>query len=209
MSDHSTDVPEFESVFLDPDAPAPVGLLLDEDRGTLPYALIHGEALITCAAWGMGEAGVLPADTGWTWDDVREHVELTGATLVLHDPLCPMTPAPFIAECVDRAHHQRVVVAAVRPVTDTVKTLDEGFLSETVDRENLRTVASPVVLPSSVVAAMPTLPSTHFETLVPLLREHFPVALVPAPAEARRITTADDVRVLEELTRREGGPLGL
>lgn len=211
MSEHITAVQpsdlateeEFESVFLDPDAPEPLGLLLDEDRGTLPYALIHGEALITCAAWAMGEAGALPADAGSSWDELREHVEETGATVVLHDPLCPMTPAAFIASCVDRAHRARVVVVGVRPVTDTVKTVEDGFLGSTLERENLRTIVSPVVLPSSVVLAMPSLPSTHFDELVPMLREHFPVALVPAPAEARRISSADDVRILEELTRSE------
>ncbi|MFC6152776.1 2-C-methyl-D-erythritol 4-phosphate cytidylyltransferase [Nocardioides yefusunii] len=226
MSEHITDDPyadlpdvdedgnpvepeeETLSVFLDPDAPDPVGILLDVDRGTLPYALIHGEALVTAAAWGMGEAGVLPGDSGVPWDEIREHVVETGATLVLHDPLCPMTPAAFIADCVDRAHRQRVVVVGVRPVTDTVKTVTDGVLGETVDREDLRQVVSPIALPSSVVAAMPNLPSTHFDVLVPLLREHFPIALVEAPAEARRIVTADDVRVLEELTRRETGPLG-
>lgn len=204
MSEHSIEPPvhgEYESVFLDPDAPDPVGMLMDEDRGTLPYALIHGEALIACAAWAMGEAGVLPADTGISWDEVREHVEETGATLVLHDPLCPMTPAGFISTCVDQAHHSRAVVVGVRPVTDTVKTVEDGFLGETLERDNLRTVVSPIVIPSTVVLAMPSLPTTQFDELVPLLREHFPVALVPAPPQARRISSADDIRILEELTR--------
>lgn len=185
----------------DPDTPRPLGVLLDEDRGTLPYALIHGEALVTCAAWAMGEADVLPADQGVEWSQLVEGSAETGAAVVLHDPLCPMTPADFIAGCVDRAIDGSVVVVGVRPVTDTVKTVEDGTVGGTVDRENLRALCSPVVLPASVVAAMPSLPSTHFEVLVPLLREHFPVALVPAPPEARRVTDPDDVRILEELTR--------
>ena len=36
----------------------PMGFVVDEDRGSLPYRLIHGEALVAAAAWAMGEAGV-------------------------------------------------------------------------------------------------------------------------------------------------------
>lgn len=188
----------------DPEAPPPVGRLLEEERGSLPYALLHGEALVTCAAWAMGEAGVLPADGNVEWSEIVEAVSESGAPVVLHDPLCPLTPAEFIAECAARAYASKVVVVGVRPVTDTVKSVTDGVVGETVDREGLRAICSPVVLPAAVVAAMPSLPSVHFEVLVPLLREHFPVALVPAPAQARRVASADDVRILEELTRSRG-----
>lgn len=176
----------------------PLGLLLDEERGSLPYALIHGEALVACAAWALGESGVQPVDTGTTWEEIA----LSGEPVVLHDPLCPMTPADFIAACVLRAATEDVVVVAVRPVTDTVKTVSDGAVGETVDREDLRALASPVVLPASVVAALPDLPSVHFDQLVPALREHFTVELVPAPVQARRVTNLDDVALLEALTQR-------
>ena len=185
----------------EPDAPPPVGVVLDSDRGTLPYALLHGEALVACAVWAMGEAEALPADGNVEWSEITEAVAESGAPVVLHDPLCPMTPPEFIAECAARAYSQKVVVVGVRPVTDTVKTVVDGVVTDTVDREGLRAVCSPVVLPAAVVAALPALPSVHFEVLVPMLREHFPVALVPAPAQARRVASADDVRILEELTR--------
>jgi 2-C-methyl-D-erythritol 4-phosphate cytidylyltransferase len=41
-----------------------LGTVVEEDRGQLPYALIHGEALVAAAAWALGEAGVTPVDTG-------------------------------------------------------------------------------------------------------------------------------------------------
>lgn len=184
-----------------PDAPPPVGMVVEAERGALPYALLHGEALVACAAWAMGEAEVLPADGNVEWLAIAEAVEESGAPVVLHDPLCPMVPPEFIAECAARAYESKVVVVGVRPVTDTVKTVVDGVVTDTVDREGLRAVCSPVVLPAAVAAALPALPSVHFEVLVPMLREHFPVALVPAPAEARRVASADDVRILEELTR--------
>ncbi|WP_110239671.1 2-C-methyl-D-erythritol 4-phosphate cytidylyltransferase [Nocardioides gilvus] len=184
--------------FFDLDDLQPLGLLLEEGRGSLPFALLHGEALVACAAWALGEAGVHPIDSGIGWEEIA----YTGEPVVLHDPLCPMTPAEFIAACVVRAVTEDVVVVAVRPVTDTVKVVADGVVGETVDREGLRTICSPIVLPASVVAALPSLPSVHFEELVPMLREHFKVELVPAPAEARRVTSVEDVAVLEALTRR-------
>lgn len=184
--------------FFDLDDLQPLGLLLEEGRGSLPFALIHGEALVACAAWAMGDAGVHPIDSGISWEEIA----YTGEPVVLHDPLCPMTPAEFIAACVVRAVTEDAVVVGVRPVTDTVKVVTDGVVGETVDREGLRTICSPVVLPASVVAALPSLPSLHFEELVPMLREHFKVELVPAPAEARRVANVEDVSVLEALTRR-------
>ena len=92
------------------------------------------------------------------------------------------------------------MVVGVRPVTDTVKVVADGVVGETVDRDGLVTVASPVVLPASVVASLPGLPSTDFVELVAALRRRFPVELVEAPPSARRVGSLEDVRVLEALT---------
>ena len=179
------------------DEPTPsFGLVVDEDRGQLPYTLIHGEALVAAAAWALGEAGVTPVDTGTPWAALAE----AGEPLVLHDPLCPMTPPAFVADCVARAEERGCVVVGVRPVTDTVKVVEDGLVGETVDRDGLVCVASPVVLPATVVAALEGLPTADFAALVDELRRRYPVELVEAPPQARRVATADDVRVLEALT---------
>lgn len=174
-----------------------LGTVVDEDRGHLPYALIHGEALVAAAAWALGEAGVTPVDTGIPWSGLAVAEE----PYVLHDALCPMTPPAFIAECVARAIERSCVVVGVRPVTDTIKVVEDGRVGDTVDRDGLVAVASPVVLPPSVVGALDGLPSTDFVTLVDALRQRYPVELVEAPPEARRVGSADDVRLLEALTR--------
>ena len=174
-----------------------LGTVLEQDRGHLPFALIHGEALVAAAAWALGESGVTPVDTGTTWDALVE----SGEPVVLHDPLCPMTPPDFIAGCLEHAVEHACVVVAVRPVTDTVKAVADGVVGETVDREGLVAVASPVVLPAEVVAALDGLPSTDFAELAAALRARFPVELVEAPPSARRVGSAEDVRVLEALTR--------
>lgn len=176
--------------------PPALGTVVEGDRGSLPFALIHGEALVAAAVWALGESGVTPVDFPTTWEALAD----SGEPFVLHDPLCPMTPAAFIARCVVTAVERGAVVVGVRPVTDTVKVLDDGFVGATVDRGGLWSVASPIVLPAPVVAALDGLPSTDFAELAPTLAARFPVVTLEAPADARRVSTPDDVRLLEALT---------
>jgi 2-C-methyl-D-erythritol 4-phosphate cytidylyltransferase len=170
--------------------------VIETDRGSLPFALVHGEPLVAAAAWALGEAGVtlVDFDTGWT--DLVEAEE----PFVLHDALCPLTPPGFLAECVAHAADTSAVTVGVRPVTDTVKQLDEGRVGDTVDRTELLQVVSPVVLPAAVVAALDGLPTTDFALLVAELAARFPVENLEAPAEARRVADEADLRVLEALT---------
>jgi 2-C-methyl-D-erythritol 4-phosphate cytidylyltransferase len=176
-----------------------LGRVLDEGRGSLPFALVHGEALVTCATWALSEAGVLPVDVRTTAVGLAD----ADLPLVLHDALCPMTPPDFIAECVRRAVADDVVVAGVRAVTDTVKVLEGEFLGATMDREALARVVSPLVVPSSRIGAVAGLadPAGDLASLVEQLRGGGEVVLVEAPAAAMRVAGPDDLRVLESLTR--------
>jgi len=178
------------------DLPPALGIVLDVERGSLPYALIHGEALVACAAWALGEAGVTLLDTGITWDAVRRADE----PVVLHDALCPMTPADFIASCVRRALADDAIVVGTRPVTDTIKRIADGMVGETVDREGLTSIVSPVVLPPSVVLTLVDEPGTDLAALVASLATSHRVVLVEAPASARRVTSPEEIALLEALT---------
>ena len=172
-ADEADEADELEAV------PA-LGTVVEQDRGSLPFALIHGEALVTCAVWALGEAGVTPVDLGTEWAGLVD----SGEAFVLHDSLCPMTPAAFIAECVRTAlERDRAVV---------------GVLTGAAGSE---TVVSPVVLPPSVVAACDGEPPSDFDALVAWLRRDFEVVTLPAPVSARRVTSAADVAELERLTR--------
>lgn len=179
------------------DNPPALGAVVETDRGSLPFALIHGEALVACAVWALGEAGVTPVDFSTPWASVVESEE----AFVLHDALCPMTPAAFIARCVATAEETASVVVGVRPVTDTVKRVEDGVVGDTVDREGLVSVTSPIVLPSHVVAALAEMPSGDFADVAAALADRFPVRTIEAPPEGRRVVDADDVRVLEALTQ--------
>ncbi|GAA1529484.1 2-C-methyl-D-erythritol 4-phosphate cytidylyltransferase [Nocardioides humi] len=190
------------------DISAPVsGIVVEEGRGALPFHLIHGESLVASAAWAAGEAGIDLLDQTVPWEVVVER----GEPLVLHDPLCPMTPPDFLRRCAERAAVEDRVVVGVRPVTDTVKEVRpaEGgeAVGATVDRDALVAVCSPVVLPASLVADLlgegGSLPSIDFVELVAELRRRYGaerVQLVEAPPQARRVASDDDLAVLAALT---------
>ena len=178
-----------------------MGTIVETDRGSLPFALVHGEPLVAAAAWAMGEAGVHLVDLGTSWEAIAD----AGTPFVLHDAMCPLTPTAFIVECVTRAAERSAVTVGVRPVTDTVKEYAEPRVGATVDRSALLQVVSPVVLPAAVVAALDgPPPTTDFAALVAELATRFPVETLEAPAGARRVAEEGDLRILEALTTPRG-----
>jgi 2-C-methyl-D-erythritol 4-phosphate cytidylyltransferase len=189
--------------FLDDElGPTALGVVVERDRGSMPFALLHGEPLVACAALAMGEAGIHLLDLTTPWEAVRE----AGAPLVWHDALCPTTPPDFLAACVRRVVADGVVVAGVLPVTDTVKavvdTPDGPVVGATYDRNGLRELASPLVLPAEVVAGLADWPPTDFREALHVLRGGHEVALVEAPTSARRVRALADLPGLEALTAR-------
>ncbi len=179
------------------DVPRGLGLVLDEDRGALPYALVHGESLVACAAWSLGDSGVDLVDASVPWSGLVD----AGQDVVLHDALCPMTPPAFIAACLELARTTGRPVVGVRPVTDTVKVVADGLVGESLDRDDLLAVASPLVLPAAVLAAVPVRPSSDLARAVAdLAAAGHPAETLEAPPEGRRVASADDLRLLEALT---------
>jgi 2-C-methyl-D-erythritol 4-phosphate cytidylyltransferase len=180
------------------DVGTPVGIVPVEGRGSMPFALLDGEALVAVASWALEDAGVELLDFTVDWADVQARE----AALVVHDPLCPRTPVEFLLSAVEAAAGDRVVVG-VRPVVDTVKTVDAGVLGDTVDRDALVVVASPVVLPAAVVAALPEAPVLDdLAELVRSLRTDYEVLLLEAPPAARRVADESDLRLLANLPTR-------
>jgi 2-C-methyl-D-erythritol 4-phosphate cytidylyltransferase len=188
--------------FYDDEPPTPLGVVVERGRGSLPFTLIHGEPLVACAAWALGEAGIRLLDLTTPWEEVCE----AGAPLVWHDALCPMTPPDFLTACVRRAIDEDAVVAGVLPVTDTVKDLVERegvtLVAQTHDRDRLRRLSSPLVLPSSVVARLGDWPDEDLVRAVGALRALGPILFVEAPTSAARVSSAPDVVRLEALTSR-------
>jgi 2-C-methyl-D-erythritol 4-phosphate cytidylyltransferase len=179
-----------------------LGVVVERERGSLPFALLHGEPLVACAAWAMGEAGVQLVDLTTPWSAVRE----AGLPLVWHDALCPGTPPQLIAACVRRAVELDVVVAAVLAVTDTVKEVIDGadgpVVGRTLDRDGLRHLASPLVIPPRVVGLLYDWPAADLGTALAGLRADHRVELVEAPPAGLRVRDLTDVARIEALTAR-------
>jgi 2-C-methyl-D-erythritol 4-phosphate cytidylyltransferase len=175
----------------------PLGWVPVEGRGSLPFALVHGESLVAAASWAIGEAGIVLFDATVGFEEVRA----TGRDLVLHDPLCPLTPVEFLQDAVERCAGTRAVVVGFRPVTDTVKHSHEGGLGTTVDRTGLREVASPVVVPAAVLERLEGLRTDDFPALVSTLAGHAPLAWLEAPPLARRVHDEAELADLEALSR--------
>lgn len=178
-----------------------LGVVPVESRGSLPFALVHGESLVAAASWALTSAGVELVDLGTAYDEVRA----SGRPLVVHDPLCPLVPTTFIGQALAEAVATGAVVVGVRPVTDTVKEQQGDRVGATHAREDLMAVVSPVVLPPAVVAALEGLDVADLPAWVAGLAERFPVRFLPAPSLARRIGSPDDLAVLEALSQASSG----
>ncbi|MGZ4486350.1 MAG: 2-C-methyl-D-erythritol 4-phosphate cytidylyltransferase [Nocardioides sp.] len=210
------------------DAPAAAGvaLLTLDGRGALPFALLRRRTLLAHALESLTRAGhdvvvtCDPADAdrvraevarggtparvdpdGW-WDRARR-----GGPVLVHDPLCPLVDADFLGAVREQAvAHPDALLAAYRPVTDTVKTVVDGRIQGTIDRELLVALTAPVVIGAEVVAGAPEAPPVaDFAALVAWGRDRARVELVKAPSLGRRVDDESSVTFLEcveELSRR-------
>jgi 2-C-methyl-D-erythritol 4-phosphate cytidylyltransferase len=170
-------------------------------RGALPFATLDGEPLVALASFALEDAGVELVDFDRGLDDVRG----LRRALVLHDPLCPLTPVAFLRAAVAVAVAHDVVTVGVQPVTDTIKATADGLVGQTVDREALWAVTSPVVLPASVVATLDAWPDADDLTaLVTRLRAAREVRFLEAPALGRRVEDLSSLALLEALAAVDG-----
>ena len=185
------------------DVPVPLGVVPIDGRGSLPFALVHGESLVAAASWALTTAGAKLFDH----DIAFAGLQNTGQMLVIHDPLCPLTPAAFIEQAIEESVQTGAVVVGVRQVTDTIKEYDPstgsgraGRLGATVDREDLMCVTSPVVLPATVVDVLDELATDDLADFVAALSRRFPVRYLPAPPLGRRIVDETDLEVLSAIS---------
>lgn len=147
--------------------------------------------------WGVA-VDVLPPDTWW------QRVVADGRPLLVHDALCPLVTADFITTVLARGQARPDQgAAAVRTVTDTLKAVVDGRITETIDRDALVTVTSPVLVPASALSAdggdTAPMPVDDGAALVAWLRRRVEVELVRAPSLGRRIEDVRAVRLLESL----------
>lgn len=134
------------------------------------------------------------------------------ATVVVHDPLFPLAPAALVRAVVaalDGAGQEQPVAAVVpvRPVTDTLKRVDEDdVVTATVDREGFRMVYSPQAYRAgALVAALEAATDADLRDpgadVLPRLVQTGGGRLssVLAPGEVFRVGTADDLVLAEAM----------
>jgi 2-C-methyl-D-erythritol 4-phosphate cytidylyltransferase len=197
-------------------------LLVMSGRAELAFHDLHGEPLYAHALRALAEVtgpvlvGVDAADVRRVRDDVeRWRLPVTvlvhddwwptvrdapAGGLLAHDVLCPLVTPAFVAEVARRADERPAAAfVAVRPVTDTLKTVVDGRIEGTIDREGLAAVTSPLVVPGEVlVGAGDEAPPVHdFAAMVSWLRVRSEVELVRAPSLGRRVEHARAVHLLE------------
>jgi hypothetical protein len=83
-------------------------------------------------------------------------------------------------------------------VTDTLKTVVDGRIEGTIDREGLAAVTSPLVVTAEVLDAAEEAPPVHdFAAMVTWLRDRGEVELLRAPSLGRRVEHSRAVHLLE------------
>lgn len=135
--------------------------------------------------------------------------------VVVLDPQYPLGSAGLTQDTVDRLHAgpELAGVIPVRPVTDTLKWVDEDdVVTGTADRDGFLTVHSPQAyrvpaLASALATAdARTLRAPGPEVLARLVAQNGGrLATVPAPGEVLRIVTTDDLVLAEAMLLLGGG----
>ncbi|HEU0101979.1 MAG TPA: 2-C-methyl-D-erythritol 4-phosphate cytidylyltransferase [Mycobacteriales bacterium] len=163
------------------------------------------------AAAGLRDVPVVPAGDRIgsalvrVLDRSQSCAEPVEAVLV-HDPRCPLTPPSCLRDAAAAAAcDPGAVVVAARAMTDTVKELVDGVVRATVDRDGLRVVASPLVLPVALLRSLDDAGllenCADVDALVQVVRAAGArLVWISAPAHARRVGDAASVAVLECLT---------
>jgi hypothetical protein len=201
----------------------PHALLVVGGRSALAFHQLHGEPLYAHALRALVEAtgpvlvDVDHEDLARVRDDVarwrltatpllREEwwSEVHGAPgrgLVAHDVLCPLVTADFLRSMLARAVERPATsLVAYRPVTDTLKAVVDDRIQQTIDRNGLAAVTSPLVVPAGVLDGDDEPPPVHdFSTAVTWLRARGEVELVRAPSLGRRVEHVRAVHLLEHL----------
>jgi 2-C-methyl-D-erythritol 4-phosphate cytidylyltransferase len=116
-----------------------------------------------------------------------------GDGIVVVDERCPGLDAATLRRLIDAARDGRPHLG-VRPVTDTVKRLQGGVVTGTVDRAGLLQLASPLVVPETYGRVLGD--GMSLEETARRLADLTDVVRVEVPAAARRAVDRDDLRTL-------------
>jgi len=192
-----------------------IGVVPLEGRDSLPFVDLHREPMFLHAVRVLLDVDQLdgrvvvtadPQQLSLAADDLRRHglpalVEPARAwwaargpgAVVLHDPLCPLVPVSVVERSL-RGRTSGEAVVCFRPVTDTIKTVVDEPIVDTIDRDLFAIVTSPVVFDADGSDVPPT---QDFAELAAWLRARGPVTMRKAPSIGRRVDDPSAVNLLE------------
>lgn len=129
-------------------------------------------------------------------------------TVLVHDAARPLTPDTVFTEVRDAVHRHRCGVVPALPVADTLKSVAaDGTIEHTIDRGSLIAVQTPQGFPRALLerahaepeqrAPHSPVPVTDDAELVQ--RVGGVVRTVPGSMRAHKVTTPDDLKLLDAL----------
>jgi hypothetical protein len=180
--------------------------------GSLALAELADEPLLLRALSAVSAAGLDPVvvtdDLASVRPVLRDAAPLVGiadlaasvgpsGTLLVHDPLCPLTP-PSLLVSMAALGADGAAAVAVLAMTDTVKTTTGDLVTATIERAAVAAVASPFVGPTELVlqAAGTVL---DLPGLVRRLWGLVPIELVAADALCARVSEASELELLSSV----------
>ena len=166
---------------------------------------VHGQPLTAAALAALADwcDAVLVGSEACAASTPLEQLCAGADRIVVHDPLCPLLTPAALRACVAALLPGEAVVG-IRPVTDTLKSVTDGLVSSTIERDTVAVLASPVVFAADVVAALSRVLPTAGDladpvVLVGALSEVCRLRSVTVPSAGRRISDLDDLAVLAAL----------
>jgi len=147
--------------------------------------------------------------------DERHHSVRNGLAVVsadtrwvaIHDGVRPMVTAAQIVATLDAARETGAAILAV-PARDTIKEVCEGRVTATLDRQRLVQVQTPQVFRKEIIleAYRQAFASGNFSTDDAALVEKIgiPVRVIHGDYRNIKVTSADDLLIVEALLRAEG-----
>lgn len=145
--------------------------------------------------------------------DIRQESVLRGlealpkspGLVAIHDGARPMTSPADINRVVESANSNGAAILAIR-ATDTIKAVHDSFVDSTLDRKSLYYAQTPQVFRSDIiVAAHQSQSETSGITDDAMLveRSGVPVIVVEAADVNLKVTTEDDLLMVEALLKKE------
>jgi 2-C-methyl-D-erythritol 4-phosphate cytidylyltransferase len=146
------------------------------------------------AVFGVAQRVVRPSELPTALDiDVVD-------ILVVHDPLCPLTPSAFLVSMASYGA-DGVSAVGVLAVTDTIKAADGPTVVGTLDRAGLARVASPLVAAGADVRRILADPDSVLDVpaLAGRLARTGRLEFVTAPPPAARVGDPGELDLLESV----------